>query len=350
MKTIVVGAGQAGAWVARTLREASPAARITLFGDESHLPYERPPLSKGVLSGAVQHPPFLLTRQEAQDLTIDVHLEVTVEHIDRAAKQVVLGDGRRHAYDKLVLATGGKARRLSVPGADSPSVYRLRNLSDCRVIAGMMQRGKSLVVMGGGWIGLEVAATCREAGLFVTVIEASERLCARSVPPEISDYLAHLHAREGVSILLAHQARGIVLNADGTLTVETSGGESRLADFVVAGIRLESWANAQNQAIAVGRAVAGATSPYAEIPWFWSDQFGMNLQVLGVPGPGGERVVRGSLANDKFCIFQIDGGLLRSVIAVNMAREVKLAKRWMMRGVCPEPALLRDLGVRLDKV
>lgn len=404
MRTVIIGAGQAGAWVARSLRAASPVTQITLLGQETHAPYERPPLSKGVLAGRESAPPCLLSPEQLAELQIDFQSGTTVTAIDRVTGQVECANGQRIGYDKLVIATGGRARQPRMPGAELPGVHTLRSWSDCQTILAALQSGRSLLVLGGGWIGLEVAATARRMGLNVTLVEDGERLCARSVPIDISLYLMALHEQEGVEILLNTSVGAIRRHPDGRLIVDLGQGE-RVADLIVAGIglepnielavhcgleinngivvnsqgqtsdsniyavgdvanqpcvwigaplesrlRLESWANAQNQAIAVGRVLADESVHYDEIPWFWSDQYDMNLQVLGLPDSEGVHTLRGSKANGRFCVFQTVAGKLRSVIAVNMARELKVAKRWMVNGSCPSATDLANMDIRLDKV
>lgn len=404
MRVVIVGAGQAGAWVARTVRENAAEAQITLIGEEVHEPYERPPLSKGVMSGAESSPPCVLSAMQAQELNIDMRLGITVTSIDRVEKRVRLSTGEEASYDKLVLATGGSARRPNIPGIDLPGVHTLRTLDDAVRLRTDMQTGKSLLVLGGGWIGLEVAATARQLGMSVTLIEGGSRLCARSVPPDVSDFLLARHLREGVNVHLNGALTAIRNDTDGRLRAVTHYGEQSF-DAIVVGIgldpntalakgcglevsngvlvdilgrssdlniyatgdvanqpctwnggdpgsriRLESWANAQNQGIAVGRALTGYKANYSQdIPWFWSDQYDLNLQVLGIPTSGGKNVWRGSPESGKFCIFQLVDERIQSVIAVNMARELKIAKRWIKSGICPLASQLSHLEFKLDK-
>ncbi|MCD0502581.1 NAD(P)/FAD-dependent oxidoreductase [Bordetella petrii] len=403
MKTVIVGAGQAGAWVARTLRQHAPEAQIVLVGQEPHPPYERPPLSKGVMSGAQSEPPCLLPVQQAGELGIRLELGTRAVAIDRARRQVLLEQGPPLAYDTLVLATGGAARQPNIPGGSLPGVHTLRSLDDAVRLRGALQPGRRLLVVGGGWIGLEVAATARLLGLQVCLIEGGSRLCARSVPADISNFLLDLHRRHGVDVQLKGAVIAIEPAADdGALRVRTHRGVE-LADVVVFGIglkpntelavacglqvengivvdargqtsdpaiyavgdvanqpcgwpgaqlrlRLESWANAQGQGIAVGAALAGKPAVPQDLPWFWSDQYDVNLQVLGIPSEAGLRVVRGSMREAKFCVFQIVEETLHSVVAVNMAKELKLAKRWHKQGRCPSTAELQNPDTRLERI
>jgi len=284
-----------------------------------------------------------------------------------------------------------------------PGVHTLRSLDDAVRLRGALRPGRRLLVVGGGWIGLEVAATARLLGLQVCLIEGGSRLCARSVPADISNFLLDLHRRHGVDVQLKGAVTAIEPAADdGALRVRTHRGVE-LADVVVFGIglepntelavacdlqvengivvdargqtsdpaiyavgdvanqpcgwpgaqarlRLESWANAQGQGIAVGAALAGKPPVPRDLPWFWSDQYDVNLQVLGLPSEAGLRVVRGSMRDAKFCVFQIVEGALHSVVAVNMAKELKLAKRWHKQGRCPSIAELQDPDTRLERL
>lgn len=400
MDVVIVGAGQAGAWVARSLRDSGHEGGITLLGREALAPYERPPLSKGVLSGAEAHPPVLLTPQQCDALRVDFRPGCEVVAIDRIEHRVRCADGAEFHYDKLVLATGGEPRELNCPGADLPGVHTLRTIDDSRSIARALAPGKRLLVIGGGWIGLEIAATARSKAVDVVVLEAGPRLCARSLPPMLSDVLLARHVKEGVDVRTRttvaaiergqHRALrvelpdgaqefdaaviGIGLTVNTALAAESglevqdgivvdNAGRTSDPDIYAAGdvanqpcswancrLRFESWANAQNQAIAVGKAIAGQEVSYDEIPWFWSDQYDMNLQVLRVPSNELEGIVRGSVGADSFSVFQVLDGSLRSVIALNAPRDIKLAKRWMKAGVCPPIEILSDTSVRLDKL
>lgn len=403
MNVVIIGAGQAGAWVARRLRDKDKACSITLVGEESWAPYERPPLSKAAITDAdvAQGPRFILSGEQAKSLGLRLLLGTRVTAVDRGGKVVRTRDGRSFPYDKLVIATGGAARRLTVPGADLPGVCYLRTWDDAVQLRRRMKKARSMLVVGGGWIGLELAATARKLGCGVTLVESGPRLCARTVPTRVSDFLGQQHALGGVDVRLGCELHAIEAGSTGRLLAHTSQGSEEV-DLVAVGIglqpnvdlavdcglevsngivvdahgrtsdldiyatgdvanqplqgagariRLESYANATNHAVAVADHILGAPGEGLDIPWFWSDQFDFQLQVLGHPTNDGAWIRRGAEdAHTKFCLFQIREGSLQSVIAVNMARELKLAKRWMRARSCPPPDVLGDLAVRLDRL
>ncbi|HSV46617.1 MAG TPA: FAD-dependent oxidoreductase [Ramlibacter sp.] len=361
MRYVIVGAGQAGGWAAWTLRNSGFAGEVVLLGEEKHPPYQRPPLSKEVLLG--QKPPQS-TYLWPGGLDVDLRLGVQVRKVDRAGRAVVFADGSSLAYDKLILATGGRVRRLELPGA-----HYVRTIEDTLGLQAALRSGRDVTVVGGGWIGLEAAAAARSLGCRVTVVEAAERLCNRVMPPVVSDYLKSLHERNGVEVRLnatvlptpdttfvvgigilpnvelAAEA-GLVVN-NGIVVDEfgVSSDPDILAVGDVAnlnGVRLESWANAQNQAVAMARTLAGTPTPYREIPWFWSIQYGVNMQFLGLPAAGHEVVQRGRPDNDQFSLFFLDGRRIAAMVAVNAMRELRVCKRIMERGVLVDAAQLAD--------
>ena len=377
---VVVGAGQAGGWAAKTLRAEGFAGRIVLVGEETHPPHERPPLSKAVMAGAAEPAStHLFKAEEFAQLALDFRPGARAVAIDRAAKSVTLASGEAIGYDKLILCTGGAARRPALPGADGPRVLYLRTIADSLAIRARLAEIGHLVVIGGGWIGLEVAATARKRGVRVTVIEALPRLCERSVPPEISAHLLSLHQRHGVDVILGEGVKAIDDGPDGA-SVALSSGRRVAGDAVVVGIglvpnvalaqsaglrvdngivvdeqgrtsdpdifaagdvanaplaclgrrvRLESWANAQNQAIVAAKAALGADARYDELPWFWSDQYDMNLQLLGLPAKWPAPVARGDPAGTSFSLFYVEGERLVGVVSVNAPRDLRAVKKLM---------------------
>lgn len=404
MRIVIVGGGQSGAWVARTARSLISDARIVLVGEEKEAPYERPSLSKQVLAGTETEPHFVLTRAQAQALDIELRLGSIVASVDRPNRRIVLQDGQMLSYDRLVLATGGAARLPEIPGVGSEGVHTLRTWQDaCRLRERLATAGR-LLVLGGGWIGLEAAAAARARGIEVVLIEGADRLCRRSVPPSISQYLCDLHRRHGVDVQTQGRLEWIAPSSTGTLVAMTHRGRE-VFDVIVIGIglkpntalaaacglevddgivvdeqgrtsdpaiyatgdvarqpsfwpgadaatrvRLESWANAQNHGIRVGRSLAGGEVEPMDPPWFWSDQYQASLQVLGTPVPTAQTVWRRHPGGDAFCLFSLRAdGLLQAVISVGMPREIKLAKRWMKAGICPSPEQLADPDFRLDR-
>jgi 3-phenylpropionate/trans-cinnamate dioxygenase ferredoxin reductase subunit len=375
---VIVGAGQAGGWAAKTLRAAGYAGRVVLVGAERHLPYERPPLSKAVLAGeAAPETTYLCKPDEYRALDLDFRAQARVARIDRAAKQVELAGGERIAYDQLILATGGSARRLPVPGGNLPGVLYLRTIEDSAAIRAALGPGQRLAVIGGGWIGLEVAATARRMSTSVVVVEALDRVCARSVSREISEFLRARHERAGVELRLGvgveaierEDRRFVVRLSDGTaldagavlvgIGLDPEVALARAAglavddgivvdercrtsdpDIYAAGdcanvplpclgrrVRLESWANAQNQAIVAAKAALGQDVRYDELPWFWSDQYDINLQMLGLPARWPQPVVRGDPSSGSFSHFYLDEGRIVAAVSVNAARDLRAAKK-----------------------
>jgi len=397
---VIVGAGQAGGWAAKTLRTEGFAGRIVLVGDEPHPPHERPPLSKAVMAGAAEGAStHLFKPEDFAALDLDFRAGERAVAIDRAARRVALASGATVDYDRLILCTGGAARRLPVPGGDGPRVHSLRTIEDSLAIRARLAAGAHLLVVGGGWIGLEVAATARKRGAAVTLIEALPRLCERSVPPEISAHLLALHRAngvdvrlgegvkaiedgDGVSIALGTGARvsgdavvvgiGLVPNValaqaaglavDNGIVVDDQGRTSD-PDVFAAGdvanlplaclgrrLRLESWANAQNQAIVVAKAALGQDARYDELPWFWSDQYDMNLQILGLPARWPEPVVRGDPATGSFSHFYLDGDRIASIVAVNAPRDLRAAKKLVQTRKPVSAASLADPTVQLQRL
>ncbi|URI05787.1 FAD-dependent oxidoreductase [Aquincola tertiaricarbonis] len=406
MKRIVIlGGGQAGGWAAHTLRSEGFDGTLTVVGEEPHPPYERPPLSKAVLAGRAQpESTHLFPPDVWAGLNLDWRAGARALRIDRDARTVQLADGTALPYDRLLLATGGRPRRLPVPGMDLPQVHTLRTLDDARRLGAALQPGGRLLVIGGGWIGLEVAATAHAQGLSVTVVEARPRLCERSVPAEASALLRALHARHGVRVLLGSQVEAIneaptetvtgvtVRLQDGSLLAGDTvvvgvglvpndelareaglacadgvcvdaEGRSSDADIYAAGdvarapnpwagdaVRLESWQNAQHQGIAVARAMLGKPAEAPPLPWFWSDQFGVNLQVYGVYRPGCHAVMRGRPDEDRFLLFHLHEGRVIAALGANAARDMRLARRLIESGQPVDPAALADPDRPLNRL
>jgi 3-phenylpropionate/trans-cinnamate dioxygenase ferredoxin reductase subunit len=398
---VVIGGGQAAGWVVKTLRKEGFDGRLVMIADEQHLPYERPPLSKAVLAGDADIESVRIVKSdEFETFNVEAWQPDCATSIDRAAQTVKTASGRAIRYDRLVIATGGEARRLPRQVVKTSHVTYLRTLDEALALGERLRRSRHVLVVGGGWIGLEVAATARKLGVDVTVIEGAARLCARSVPPAVSDFLLALHRANGVDIRMGASLVSLDDHPGDASRVRASfaDGASLDADFVVAGIglaphtalaeaaglrvadgivvdefgatedpnvfacgdvanhpnawlkrrvRLESWANAQNQAIAAAKAVLGVKAPYADIPWFWSDQYDVNLQILGEIPADGEPIVRGCIDDRRATLFFVERDHLRGAIAINMPREIKLARKWMSQGRAVEPSILIDTSKAL---
>jgi NADPH-dependent 2,4-dienoyl-CoA reductase/sulfur reductase-like enzyme len=397
-RTIIIGAGHAGGRAAEALREADPARDIILIGREDHPPYERPPLSKTVLAGtAAPHESYLHPAAWYAEHGIALRLSTGVAAIDREGRFLVLEDGTQLTYDALLLTTGARARTLPVPGEAEVGVLYLRDIPDAERLAARLGPDVRLAVIGAGFIGLEVAASARLLGSKVHVVELAPQPLGRVVDPAIGRWVGKLHRRNGVVLHLGRAVRAIEPGGAAHRLV-LDDGNSIVADVIVAGIgavpntelaeaaglevrdgivtdeegrtndpavraagdctrhfnpllgrhiRLESWQNAQNQAIAVARCMAGVAHPHAEIPWFWSDQYDMNLQSLGRAEPGSRLVWRGDPDGDGFIAFNLAEGRIVAATGVNRPKEMAAVRRIMQRGVAVDPAVLVDPATRL---
>jgi 3-phenylpropionate/trans-cinnamate dioxygenase ferredoxin reductase subunit len=373
---VIVGGGQAGGWAARTLRQEGFRGSITVVSEEDHPPYERPPLSKQVLLGEA---PFESTQlfppKVYGELAIELKLSTRVSALAPEAHLVGLSDGTQLRYDRLLLATGAAPRSLA--GQQSRKVFYLRSISDARALRQALSADAHVLVIGGGWIGLEVAAAARKLGARVTVVEAGERLCARAVPQEVSDYLLELHKARGVDVRLnttvaSMETPVIRLSSGGTLEPScvvagigigpaTSLAESAgldvddgilvdsqlrtsIPDIFAAGDvarceiaegrrrRLESWDNAQKQGIAAGKAMLDKAVVHERYPWFWSDQHGANVQLLGEFHPGQqlqEVPQKGGVAR---LLLYRRNGVVEGAVGINAGRELRMLKRSLDNG------------------
>lgn len=399
--TVIIGAGQAGGTVAATLRQLGHPGPITLIGEEGWPPYERPPLSKALLQGSLEiektflRPAAFYTEQQIRLVT-----DCRVRAIDRAQRRLELDDGNPLGYDQLVIATGARARRLSVSGIECASIHVLRGIDDALALRAALVPAARLLVVGGGFIGLEIAASARSLGVEVTLIEQAPAMMGRVLPPEVAAYLAGVHTDRGVDLRTGVALHGFASRPGGGVIAQTSMGSIE-ADVVAVGIgsipntelaeaaglavddgvvvdefgrtddtriwaagdvtrhfnpvlgrrvRLESWKNAQNQAIAVARAIAGQPVPYAELPWLWSDQYDLNLQLAGLPRGGEQLVWRGKPADGRFTVFGLIDGAPSFAITVNQGREMRFAQQLITRGAAVEPSRLADAGTPLQRL
>jgi NADPH-dependent 2,4-dienoyl-CoA reductase/sulfur reductase-like enzyme len=397
---VIIGAGHAGGRAAEAMRALGFAGRILLIGEEPHLPYERPPLSKELLQGKADLFGPMRPAEFWKEKQIELRLGMRAAAIDPAAKTVTLADGAVEPYDKLLLTTGGTVRRLALPGADLGNVFYLRTLDESRAIDARLTPGAKVVVIGGGFIGLETAASARMRGCAVTVIELADRLMARCVPPEISQTFLDLHRREGVDVRLGTGVARLE-GTDRVAQVITSSGDAVAADLVVVGIgiapdtalaeaaglavadgivvdeycrtsapdvfaagdvtshfspvygrhlRLESWQNAQNQAIAAARVMCGEEAPYAEVPWMWSDQFDAKLEVAGMPADWDAVILRGDPSSGAYMIFQLAADRPVGAMSVSLPRDMRFARRLLQAGKPVDAAALADESVSMREL
>jgi len=397
---VIVGAGQAGAWAAVSMRQAGFTGRILLIGDEAWRPYQRPPLSKQVLTEDPE-PPILHfhTEQRYAELDIELLLGTAVSALDPKARRVLLSDGRGFDYNKLLLTVGGQARHLPVHGGDL-ALY-LRTLEDSRAIRTRLAGRPRVVCIGAGVIGLEIASSARARGCDVTVLEALPRAMGRAVSAEGASYIESLHRGAGVTL----HFNVIVdrLDREGSIIVVTCRDGRRFsADLVVAGVgmrrnlglaeaaglsleggiivdefgrssdpdiyaagdvtaffhplfgrrlRLESWRHAQNHGIAVGKAMCGDMTPYDDVPWFWTDQYKVNLQVAGLPADAARTVVReGGPAGSFVAVHLAEDGSVIGVTAANNPREIRAGQALIKSGKVVEEAKLADASLPLQRV
>ena len=397
---VIVGGGQAGFQTAASLRTEGYLGPVTLLGEEAHLPYQRPPLSKAFLLGK-QNQSQVLLRPDSfyRDHDIRWVAGETAVAIETHEHRVRLASGTAISYQTLVLAAGSRNRTLPVPGADLDGVCYLRTLSEAVEIKQRLEQAQQVAVIGGGFIGLEVAASARTLGKAVTVMEALPRLMARVVAPVVSEFFRVSHTAQGVEVLLEAQVREIRGARLGrALEVVLQDGVTRPADVVVVGIgvvpnselaqaaglavrdgisvdeflrteatdtyaigdcaeyphslagarlRLESVQNAVDQAACVAKAIAGKAAPYGALPWFWSDQFDLRLQMAGLPAGHDRVVVRGQTESGKFSVFYFRGGRLCAVDSVNRPADHMAGRKLIAKETALTPEQAADESVNL---
>jgi 3-phenylpropionate/trans-cinnamate dioxygenase ferredoxin reductase subunit len=402
---LIVGASLGGAKAAEALRAAGYDGRVTLIGAESELPYERPPLSKGYLQGKAERDSiYVHPRQWYADSGIDLRLDVTATAIDRAAHEVALADGSRIGYAKLLLTTGSAPLQLPVPGADLDGVLYLRSAADSDRIKALLGRSSRIAVIGAGWIGLEITAAAREAGVEVTVLEAAELPLLRVLGREVAGVFAGLHTEHGVDLRPGAQVAEItgrdgradgVRLSDGTHVqaeavivgvgiaprtelAETAGLDVRNGilvdaqlrssdpDIYAAGdvanalhpllgkhIRVEHWANALHQPQAAARAMTGEHVSYDRVPYFFTDQYDLGMEYSGYVEPDGyeEVVFRGDVEGREFIAFWLgDGGRVLAGMNVNVW-DVTEPIQALVRARQPvDKAALADAGTSLESL
>jgi len=400
---VIAGAGHAGGSAAAMLRQLGWRGAITLIGEEPIPPYQRPPLSKGWLTGEATAADLALRPAKFySDSTIELRLATRVTGIDREAKTVALSDGGTVAYDTLILALGARARRLPLPGVDLNGVLELRSVADSDRLKATLRPGARLAVIGGGYIGLEAAASGRGLGAEVTIIERESRVLARVACPILSDFFQAFHRGKGVAIEVNADVSALE-GAGGRITgVRLGDGRVMPCDAALVGVgavandelareagltcqngisvdlaartadpaifaigdctsrplplyermgRLESVPNALEQAKQAAATICGKPAPTPEVPWFWSDQYDMRLQIAGIPFDTSEIVVRGDLDAAKFALFHLTAdGTVQAVEAVNAAPEFMGGRRIIARRKRLTRVQIEDMSISVQQL
>lgn len=400
---LILGAGHAGGRAAGWLRHLGCEEKIILIGAEEVPPYERPPLSKGLMTGAKTFADCRLHDEGFYgENAIELRLGTRVSALDLEARRVVTSNGGL-AFSKVILATGATPRKLSIPGSDLPGIFTLRDLKDSQDIQKRLDPDSQLVIVGGGFIGLEVAASARKLGSEVVVLEAAQQLLGRSLPSDVARAITDIHRAAGVTLqtgaqitsFTGHDQVEAVVLADDTeipatavvvgigITPNIQLAEAAglpcengiLADsncragediYVIGDaaaafnehyqrhLRLESWQNAEQQAEIAARAILGEPSPWNQVPWVWSDQYDWNLQVAGFPGAGDRVVRRGDPAKGKALYFGFDNCELVGAAALGQglsaAKDLRVAQMLIERGARLKSESLVDEGTNLKKL
>lgn len=398
---VIIGAGECGARAAFALREKGFDGEITLVGSERYAPYERPPLSKAALSGGVD-PKFIAAHETYAAGNIRLLTGVTATGLDAEAHSITLSDGSHLTFDRLLLATGASARSFPNAPAEGRHIRSLRTHNDALTLRGMLQPGKRLAVIGGGFIGLEVAASARKLGADVVLIEGLERVLKRGVPEDIARLVAERHRAEGVDLRCGASIEALS-QQEGKAVIRLSPDETIEADLALVGIgarpnvelaeaaglvidngvavddrlrtsapdifaagdccsfplaiyggrrvRLESWRNAQEQGTLAAANMLGADTPISAVPWFWSDQYDMVLQIAGL-ADGAVTHLRRDLGEGAFILFHLDAeGRLIAASGIGpgnaVARDIRLAEMLIAARAHPDPAALTASNVKL---
>jgi 3-phenylpropionate/trans-cinnamate dioxygenase ferredoxin reductase component len=395
---VVIGAGQAGLQICDSLRKGGYEGGLVLIGEEPALPYQRPPLSKEFLKGAMD--PVRLQFRPAdfyEKIDVDLRLDQRVTAIDRQQRCVELANGHTVAYEKLALATGTRVRPLQCPGEELDGIHYLRTVADSGKLKDSLAASSRIAVIGGGFIGLEVAAVARGFGKSVIVVEALERLMARAVSPVVSEFYKSLHRERGVELHFDQTVQAI--RRDGSLLLIETGDDAVLeADIVVVGIgvvpnvelaeqcglecrngivvderartsdpnivaagdctmhyngllereiRLESVQNAVDQAKVAAATLRGEDKPYRQVPWFWSDQYDVKLQIAGIGTPHDEYVVRGEIGTGGFSVFYYRNGRLIAADSINRPADHMACRKLLAKGKSLNPDEAGDLEFNL---
>ncbi|RWU23071.1 FAD-containing monooxygenase EthA [Pseudomonas alkylphenolica] len=401
---VIVGAGHAGVSLCAALRALDFSGAITLLSDEGDLPYHRPPLSKAFLtqdSALVEARLLLEPHSFYDEKQIDLRLNTRVRAIDTQARSLQLADGSELAYDALVLATGARARILTLPGSELDGIVVLRTLEQARTLRERLAASQCVSIVGGGFIGLEIAATARKLGKQVTVLESASRIMERSVSPEVSAYVARKHREQGIHLELDSTVKAFVGDHGRVTAVHTDSAEWP-ADLVIVGagslpnselaegagiacangilvdarmrtsapevyavgdcvnfqsrhagsarLRLESIQNANDQARLVAQLINGESADYDALPWFWSDQGEVKLQMVGLALGRTHCVIRGEPDQGRFSVFHYRDTTLIAVDSVNQPLEHLLSRKLLSAGLSPDPALIADTRFALKSL
>jgi 3-phenylpropionate/trans-cinnamate dioxygenase ferredoxin reductase component len=401
---VIVGAGLAGARAAQALREHGYAGRVTLLSAETRPPYDRPPLSKAVLLKERTTADCVLADEGSwAGQSIELRLGATVTSIDRVNRYVTLADGEQIPYERLLLATGAVPRRLTVPGAQLEGVLCLRDADDAEQLASRLAPGKRVVLVGGGFIGLEVAASAVAAGCTAMIVEAGERLLIRAVPQPLAARIAARHLEAGVDFRFSTTVAEFI-GRDRLSAVRLSSGDVIPCDLVVVGIgaspatslaeaaglevgngvqvdeylrtsdpyifaagdicnfphwavggrvRLECWKNAEDQGRVAARNLLGERIPYTEVPWFWSDQYELSIQIAGLPLATHETIERVVSPDTQIFFHRAGDGRLMAASGIgpgNVGRDIRVAQMLIARGAMVSPELLADPSVKLKSL
>jgi 3-phenylpropionate/trans-cinnamate dioxygenase ferredoxin reductase subunit len=398
-RVIVVGAGQGGLQAAESLRSKNYQGEIVLCGDESYTPYHRPPLSKGLLLGEMTQAQLTIRQNSVfEKKQIDLKINYSVSAIHRDEKSVTLANGEKISYDHLILATGALPRALPFNTTEIKGLHSLRTLDDALAIQSSLNNAQHLVVIGGGFIGLEMAAVARKLGKQVTVVEYADRLMARVVSPEMSEFYRQLHEEHGCQLLFNTKVTDLQTNAQGQIVgVSLHTGAILPADIVVLGIgvlpntalaeqaglhcehgiitdrsgrtsdpaifaigdcsaqrladgallRLESVQNAVEMAKACAEAIIGGEKPFIDAPWFWSDQYDIKLQMVGLSSGYDQAVLRGGLETNKFSYFYFKNGQLLAIDSINASADHMAGRKLLASENTLTPEQAADLYFEL---
>ncbi|MBI1262195.1 MAG: pyridine nucleotide-disulfide oxidoreductase [Rhizobiales bacterium] len=399
---VIIGAGQAACQAIMSLRAEGYEGPITLIGEENYAPYQRPPLSKKFLAGEIGYDRVELKAESFYaESGVTAYWGTRATEIDRRAKRVLTNDGRYHPYSKLLLATGAQVREINVPGFELEGIHYLRNIEDVHAIQAGFKPGARMVIVGGGYIGLEVAAVAKKRGIDVTVLETADRVMARVVDPIVSHFYERLHREAGVTLRTGVTVSGF--EGEGKVAAVVSGeGERFACDIVLVGIgvipntdlaheaglevangiavdacartsdpdicaagdctshpndiyghklRLESVHNAIEQAKTAAASLVGKEKPYNQVPWFWSDQYDVKLQIAGLSTGYTDAVVRGDPESGKsFAVFYLKDGQLLAVDAINRAPEFMMGKILVAQKAALDPARIKDESISVKEL